>query len=604
LTDDFDVSLRRRLESLAAAVPVTHSGAVTAVVRQPVRARSTSRLALAGLVPVLAVVVIGAVLASVMKVDPSPGSSPAGPTDAANGPIAATTRSGDFELTIRSAKSRYAVDEPIDITASLVYLGAGSVQIAHGQGAGSTAVGFGVEEPVLGDLHLSPVVAESCERSTLDGGIPLEVPFAKAGSWSGDDPRSDEYRAWFQDPVLRLPLGVWHMYAVAGFSIDTCSPDPIEMRVDLTIEVVEQAPLESPETLPSDATGINLLTAPEPATGCYQQYNEGILVRDPVSGLGIFTPREATGVVWPFGYMARDDGGVALLVGPNGQVVAREGRLVAFSGPGPGEDGLIHACGEVRVVEADSTDDPGVDAVQAVDDDGTFRLKLRSSTSVYEAGEPLDIRATLAYVGGDGASQDFSGGIYLTGAQTDGPHSFAPGGVQPAICIPRPIGDLPDELVLGEWQKVRSLPPGTWRISASFSGGLPACTQDSEGHGLRASIEITVVPAADAPEPILLLTAADVDAISTDTFCGRDRLDRILRGDLALDPTSGLGLATEAGVQPMRWPPGFTAEVLPDGAILYGEAGQIVAREGDGISFPGGHAADGVFTVCGQFHFG
>jgi hypothetical protein len=35
-----------------------------------------------------------------------------------------------------------------------------------------------------------------------------------------------------------------------------------------------------------------------------------------------------------------------------------------------------------------------------------------------------------------------------------------------------------------------------------------------------------------------------------------------------------------------------------------GEGGQIVAREGDAISFPGGYAADGVFAVCGQFHFG
>ena len=35
MTDDFDVSLRRRLESLASAVPVAQPGEVTAVVRQP-----------------------------------------------------------------------------------------------------------------------------------------------------------------------------------------------------------------------------------------------------------------------------------------------------------------------------------------------------------------------------------------------------------------------------------------------------------------------------------------------------------------------------------------------------------------------------------------
>ena len=600
MTDDFDVSLRRRLELLASAVPVAPPDGVAAVDPRPVRATSTGRLALAGLLPVLAVVVIGAVIATGLKLGPGPGDSSAGATDAANGPIETATRSGDFRLTICSAKARYAIDEPIEIGASLVYLGSGSVQIAHGQGAGGTAVGFGIEEAVLGDLRLAPTVAESCERSTLEGGIPLQVPFAKAGGWSGNDPRADEYRAWFQDPVLRLPAGVWHVYSVAGFSIETCSPDPIEMRVGLTIEVVEQAAAETP--LPSGATGINLLTAPELEKGCRTQYNEGRLVRDPVTGLGVFADRFATGVVWPFGYTARDEAGVAVLVAPAGQVVAREGQVVGFSGPGPGNDGFIHACNDVRVIDADPTGDPAPSALQTVDDDGTFRLVLRSSKSVYVAGEPLDIHATLAYLGGSGNATDFSGGITLRGTQTDGTHSFSPGPIV-AICVPRPIEDLPIERALADWPKVRSLPAGSWRISASFSGGIPACTQDSRGHAVTASVDITVTSAGEAAQSIPLLTATDVDDVSSDQFC-RLETPHGSAGELALAPASGLGLASANGdIQPIRWPSQFTAEVLPDGAILYGETGQIVAREGEAISFPAGTAADGVLTVCGQFLF-
>lgn len=599
MTDDLDVSLRRRLESLAQAVPVAPTRGVAPVVRQPVRARSSSRLALAGVLPVLAVVVIGAVVAGVLKVGPGPGDSSAGSTNVANGPIEATTRSGDFELTIRSAKARYAIDEPIDIKALLAYLGSGSVQIAHGQGAGGTAVGFGVEEPIFGGLRLTPVVAESCERSTLEGGTPLEVPFAKAGGWSGDDPRADEYRAYFQDPVLRLPAGVWHVYAVAGFSIETCSPDPIELRVDLTIEVVERAAAETPEPHPSGATGISLVTAVEPEKGCWTQYQEGRLVRDPVTGLGISADRFASGVVWPFGYTARDEAGVAVLVGPDGQAVAREGQPVAFSGPGPGEDGLIHACGDVRVVETDRTDDPSVAAIHVVDEDGTFRLEIQSTKSVYMAGEPLDIHATLAYIGSEEAG-DFHGGILFEGMQTDGMHSFAPGPMV-LMCVPREIRDLPDELELADWPKVRSLPAGTWRISARFSGSAPACARG--GSSLTASIDLTIVPAGEPARAIPLLTATDIDEVSSDRFCRLDTPHGSV-GELALDRTSGLGLASESGdIQPIRWPPEFSAELLPDGAILYGESGQIVAREGGAISFPAGTADDGVLTVCGQFLF-
>jgi hypothetical protein len=170
-----------------------------------------------------------------------------------------------------------------------------------------------------------------------------------------------------------------------------------------------------------------------------------------------------------------------------------------------------------------------------------------------------------------------------------------------SMCVPRPTRDLPDERELAEWPKVRSLPAGTWRISATFSGSAPACT--GGGSSLTASIDLTIVTAGEPARTIPLLTAANVDEVSSDRFCRNDTPFGS-GGRLALDATSGLGLASENGdVQPIRWPPGFSAEMLPDGAILYGQNGEIVAREGDLISFPAGIASDGVLSVCGQFLF-
>ena len=286
MTDDFDVSLRRRLERLAAAVPVAEAGEVTVLVRQPVRARSTSRLALAAMLPVLAVVVIGVVVANVFEVGPGPADSSAGSTDAANGPIEATTRSGVYELTIRSAKARYAVDDPIDIAASLTFVGEelpGGVQIGHALGANEGPLGFGIEEPVIGDLRLTPGTEDACARTILVPGQPLTTTFAKSAGWSGDDPRSDDYLAFVQDPVLRLGGGTWHVYAVASFSPGDCGPDPVQMRVDLTIEVTVA---EAPELRPSPQA----TPAPEPTRAprtrsARDQADDGTLE------IGIFTPR-------------------------------------------------------------------------------------------------------------------------------------------------------------------------------------------------------------------------------------------------------------------------------------------------------------------------
>lgn len=604
MTDDFDVTLRRRLEGLAATVPVDQPGGVTAVVRQPVRARSTDWLALAGILPVLAVVVIGAVVASVLKIGPGPGDSSGRSAAAADGPIEATTRSGDFELTIRSAKARFAVGEPIEISASLAYLGSGSVQIAHGQGAGGTAVGFGVEEPVLGDLRLAPTVAESCERSTLEVGIPLQVPFAKAGGWSGDDPRADEYRAWFQDPVLRLSAGVWRVYAVAGFSIDTCSPDPIEMRVDLTIEVEERASVETPEPLPSEATGIDLLTAPEPSKGCRTQYNEGRLVRDLVTGLGIFADRFATGVVWPFGYAAREEDGVVVLFGADDREVAREGEVVGFSGPGPGIDGLIYACDDAREVPV------------AASSDDTIRLELRSTRSLY-TGEPIRITASYTYIGPDPSIvvSHFAPEIGFSIEQlgVEGTRNW--NRLYDSACTelrlerntPRDVlladhnlmmlraVDVPDLSDPLPRDLTSLLPRGTWRITACLTHATGPCSDRGEDRGLSATIEIVVGPAADAE---IELATGSVPTLEDGT-----RMCLIARGAgvLAVNPRTGLGFVDRStgAVTDVIWPDGYRARYEDGRAILSDDSGETEAKEGESIELAGGYSGDNVFHVCG-----
>lgn len=500
MTDDLDVSLRRRLESLAAAVPVAPPGAISSVTPRAVRAGANSRLAFGGLVPVLAVLVVGTLLAGVAGIGPfAPGSSPAGPSDAVNGPIEATTRSGDFALTIRSARARYAPDEPVAIEASLTYLGGEPVQIAHAMGAAESPLGFGIEEPVLGDLQLSPTTQDACVRTTLRPRQPLVVAFEKSGGWSGDNPRSEEYLAFMQDHVLRLGDGTWHVYAVASFSLGDCSPDPVDLRVDLGIEVTPSASADTPE--------------PSPTNG-----------------------------------------------------------------------------------DAGPTIDPNVAGVEAVDDDGAFRLELRSGKAVYTAGEAIDIVATLAYVGAQ-ETLDYSGGISFVGTDTSGTHSFNPGPITD-MCVPRPVRDLPEDGALGDWRKVRSLPAGTWRITAVFAGSAPACTVD--GSSLSVSIDIAVQPAAEPAQPIQLVTTGKPGEPSSDDFCRGN----LAMGEVALDPRSGVGLALPGGdVQPIRWPFGFTAEVLPDGVILYGDRGQIVAREGQPVSYPGATASDGLLTICGQIDF-
>jgi hypothetical protein len=64
----------------------------------------------------------------------------------------------------------------------------------------------------------------------------------------------------------------------------------------------------------------------------------GTLVSDPSFGLALQNSGYRQGAVWPHGYSARRESGVTVLLGPSGQVVAREGdRILAAGGSGAGD---------------------------------------------------------------------------------------------------------------------------------------------------------------------------------------------------------------------------------------------------------------------------
>ena len=243
---DLDNDLSRRLSRLAAAVPTAR---LDPAHLRAVEARHHVRMAWMTPLVALVVVVVGATLLGGGD-RPNASSEPSAATS--DGQVVQTTRSGDFELTIRAGQARYVAGESIDISATLTYLGQDPVVIHHASGAsvpgrGSVdgpdtggeggPIGFGIVEPVLGDLVVGTGWDLSCGQSTLEPGEELAVPFQKGGGWSSNHPRAAEYRAYLEDPDLRLATGTWHIYAVAEFSIGDCGTEPIKMRIEIPIEV-------------------------------------------------------------------------------------------------------------------------------------------------------------------------------------------------------------------------------------------------------------------------------------------------------------------------------------------------------------------------------
>jgi len=256
----FDPMLRTRLERLAMAVPLAQAVeapeavATGRIVRGPA-ARVGGLPGWLAVATVLLTIVAVAVLDRGLERQPGVGAT--GSPVATDSPTATVGEApidvasdGSFELAISASQARYAALEPIDVSASLTYRGPlASIEIFHGQGAHGGPMGFGIEEPVVGDLLLGPGWEESCERTTLDAGAPLVAAFQKSAGWSSDHPRAEEYRAFMSDPELRLPSGTWHVYSVADLYLGACGGEHHELRAEITIVVGDETAIP-PETPP------------------------------------------------------------------------------------------------------------------------------------------------------------------------------------------------------------------------------------------------------------------------------------------------------------------------------------------------------------------
>lgn len=161
---------------------------------------------------------------------PSPSAS-RGPEPSADGPVAARTDDGVFRLDLMAPRAVYGPDDPIEALAQITYLGPnGETSMYHG----SSPVGFTIQE-VGGTRAMGGGMDEPCLSTTITKDVPLVYPFQKAGS--PDEGGFD--RAWYSDPMLRLPTGTWRIRATLFVDVTdgtkTCGG--IHHEFDVVIEV-------------------------------------------------------------------------------------------------------------------------------------------------------------------------------------------------------------------------------------------------------------------------------------------------------------------------------------------------------------------------------
>ncbi|HEY3162809.1 MAG TPA: hypothetical protein VGJ71_00540, partial [Candidatus Limnocylindrales bacterium] len=169
---------------------------------------------------------------------------PFGPSNEA---VRTSKADGTLRLTLTTPHGIYGPNDAIEPVATVAYLGPNAETTIY---TGDPTVLFTIEE-LGGGRRMDPFQNLPCKHTLVDQAAPLTFSFMKSGPFG-----TSFDRAWYQDPVLRLPVGTWRIQARLDADTtdgtDTCGGIPHDLVVDNVIEVVAgDAPTPAPTPSPT-----------------------------------------------------------------------------------------------------------------------------------------------------------------------------------------------------------------------------------------------------------------------------------------------------------------------------------------------------------------
>lgn len=159
--------------------------------------------------------------------------APTGPLITAP-PISAEHDDGTFRLVLEASQDRYRAGQPIEVVATVTYLGPAEHAVVRG--SSHSLIGFAVES-VQVPLRVSPAFTTDCAPHDFVRDVPVEFPFAKSGGLSDGGPFASFHRSYFASDVLRLPAGKWRIGAGGSLYVDDCGDELHALSASVTVLV-------------------------------------------------------------------------------------------------------------------------------------------------------------------------------------------------------------------------------------------------------------------------------------------------------------------------------------------------------------------------------
>jgi hypothetical protein len=145
-------------------------------------------------------------------------------------------RSSDdaFVLTLHGPRTAWAAGQPIELAATLTYVG--PAPQASVVGSGSGLVSFSIEQ-IDGPFDLGGAGTADCQTRTMTRGQTEVVPYVKSGGWTGEDPMAARFKAFFADPTLKLDAGTYKVTATLEAYVGECGGALHSLSTEVVLNV-------------------------------------------------------------------------------------------------------------------------------------------------------------------------------------------------------------------------------------------------------------------------------------------------------------------------------------------------------------------------------
>lgn len=150
-------------------------------------------------------------------------------------PIVLDGRGDGFLLLLRIGSDSVDAGAPLDISATLTWEGPAPRATVWGSGSG--VVSFVIQQ-LDGTITVGGAMTADCAPHEFDRLRPVTIPFTKSGGYAEDDPNADFYRAFYADPVLRLPSGRWRVSAETIGYLQPCEMNAPSLDIKLSAEIL------------------------------------------------------------------------------------------------------------------------------------------------------------------------------------------------------------------------------------------------------------------------------------------------------------------------------------------------------------------------------